>query len=100
MDVRHDDSELASAEIDPEYRGGLDRIRVRALRKVLNLVRQMPNETELRRYPSLHFEQLKGDRAHQCSMRLNDQWRLIVEIEKRPGPNNNVCVVKGIEDYH
>jgi hypothetical protein len=56
MDARYDDTALEQAEIDPNYNGGLDAKRVRALRKVMNLVRQLPNEVELRRYPSLHFE--------------------------------------------
>jgi proteic killer suppression protein len=100
MQVRHDDAELESAETDPAYRGKLDRIRVRALRKVVNLVRQVLNETQLYQHRGLNFEQLQGDRDHQHSLRLNDQWRLIVEIEKREGPNSNVCAIKGIEDYH
>jgi proteic killer suppression protein len=43
---------------------------------------------------SWHFEKLKGKRAHQHSMRLNDQWRLIMELD---GPTVVIC---GIEDYH
>lgn len=100
MRVRHNDPDLESAELDPNHRGPLDKVLVRALRKVLNLVRQVPNESELKRYPSLNFEKLKGNRSHQHSMRLNIQWRLIVEIEKCEGRNNNICVVMNIEDYH
>ncbi len=47
---------------------------------------------------SLRFERLKGKRAHQHSMRLNDQWRLILEISK--GNPENMVFVVGIEDYH
>jgi toxin HigB-1 len=47
---------------------------------------------------SLHFEKLKGSRDHQHSMRLNDQWRLIVELDGK-APNKTVVVI-GIEDYH
>ncbi len=101
MDARHDDPELEKAETDPNYKGGLDLKRVRALRKVMNIVRNyIRNESQLRFYPGLNYEPLKGNRSHQHSMRLNDQWRLIIEIEKRPGPNNNVCVVKGIEKHY
>jgi proteic killer suppression protein len=101
MHARHDDAELEKAETDPNYNGGLDLKLVRALRKVMNIIRNhAQNETQLIAFRGLNFEQLKGKRSHQHSLKLNDQWRLIVEIEKRPGPNNNVCVVKGIEDYH
>jgi len=47
---------------------------------------------------SLNFERLKGKRNHQCSFRINDQWRLIVEIEKQD--DGNVVVIINIEDYH
>lgn len=33
---------------------------------------------ELRPFRSLNFEFLKGDRKGQCSLRLNDQFRLII----------------------
>jgi len=32
--------------------------------------------TDLRNPPSNHLEALKGDRAGQYSIRINDQWRL------------------------
>jgi proteic killer suppression protein len=101
MDARHNDPDLEAAETDPDYRGKLDTKLVRALVKVMNIVRNFAqNETQLYAFRGLRFEQLEGDRSHQHSLRLNDQWRLIVEIEKRPGPNNNVLVVMEIDDYH
>jgi proteic killer suppression protein len=101
MHARHDDPALHEAETNTSYHGGLDCRLVCALQKVMNLVRNMvQNETQLYGHKGLRFEKLKGNRSHQYSLRLNDQWRLIVEIEERSGSNNNVCVVKGIEDYH
>ena len=47
---------------------------------------------------SLHFEKLKGGRAHQYSMRLNDQWRLVLEFETSEA--GKIIWVVGIEDYH
>ena len=47
---------------------------------------------------SLHFEKLKGNRSHQHSMRLNQQFRLIVELEQTT--QGQVVVVIDIEDYH
>ena len=46
---------------------------------------------------SLHFEKLLG-RTEQYSLRLNKQWRLIVELET--DENGNLVVIIGIEDYH
>jgi len=47
---------------------------------------------------SMHFEKLQGSRRHQRSMRINDRWRLIIEIVGE-APNKKVLII-GIEDYH
>jgi len=48
---------------------------------------------------SLHFEKLKGKRKNQHSIKLNDQYRLIVELVQI---NAKVKTIKIIEiiDYH
>src|ERR1700689_4270241 len=56
------------------------------------------DEREFYALKSLHFEKLKGDRSHQYSLRLNDQWRMILEFEGE-APNKKIIIV-GIEDYH
>ncbi|MBZ5569483.1 MAG: type II toxin-antitoxin system RelE/ParE family toxin [Acidobacteriia bacterium] len=56
------------------------------------------DERDFYRHASLHFEKLKGDRDHQHSMRINDQWRLIVEFDGE-APNKRIVIV-AIEDYH
>ena len=100
MRIRHNDAELESMEGDPDWPGKIAPEIVRGFRKVLTIVRSVTNETELRMFRSLNFEKLKGDRSHQWSMRINDQYRVIVEIEHGEGPNNNCIVVKKVEDYH
>jgi proteic killer suppression protein len=47
---------------------------------------------------SLHFEKLKGDRAGQYSMRLNNQWRFILGFKK--DLSGKIVVVVEIEDFH
>jgi len=64
----------------------------------MQTIRSAPNETVFYSLKSIHYEKLKGQRSHQKSMRLNGQFRLIIEIEKEP--LGNVIVVVGIEDYH
>lgn len=83
---------------DLDYVGRFDKAIARAFRKVMNLIERAVDERDLRAFRSLNFEKLKGDRSHQWSLRLNDQWRLIVEIEA--AEPKNVIVVIGIEDYH
>ena len=43
------------------------------------------DERDLRAMKGFRFEKLRGDRAGQNSMRLNKQWRLVIELEKAIG---------------
>jgi len=70
----------------------------KGFRKVINFIDSAENEHDFRVMRSLNFEQLKGDRSHQHSFRINIQWRLIVEIVKRK--EGNLIRIIGIEDYH
>lgn len=56
------------------------------------------NEKDFYNSKGLHYEKLKGDRSHQHSMKLNDQWRLILELVERNG--KKFVNIVGIEDYH
>lgn len=49
---------------------------------------------DLRNLPSNRFEALRGDRVGQCSIRINDQWRICFKWED--GDAYNV----EIGDYH
>jgi toxin HigB-1 len=51
---------------------------------------------DLAALPGNRFETLKGDRKGQCSIRINDQWRICFEWPAgSPGPVNVEIV-----DYH
>jgi proteic killer suppression protein len=98
MLYRHADADLKRLEEDPDFNAGLAENLVKTFRKRMDVIRDAPNENVIRAFKSYRFEKLKGDRKHQHSIRLNDQFRLIVEIEK--GDRGNVLVIIGIEDYH
>jgi len=56
------------------------------------------DERDLYAQKGLHFEKLKGDRKGQRSIRLNQQWRLILSVER---DNEGVLVwIIEIVDYH
>jgi proteic killer suppression protein len=71
---------------------------VKAYRKRLNYIRNAQDERDLYVWKSLEFEKLKKPRDHQHSVRLNDQWRLILEFSGE-APNKALVIV-AIEDYH
>ena len=97
MDIRFADKALQALESGKS--GGKHSGEViRGFRKAIRFIRSANDERDFWAMRSLRFEKLKGNRAHQYSMRLNDQWRLILEIPKAE-PKNTIVVV-AIEDYH
>ena len=98
MKVRYADSRLERLERDLGFTAGFGEIVVRAFRKRMQFIRAAKDERDFHALKSLHYEKLKGKRAHQRSMRLNRQWRLVLEISK--DVDGNVVVVVSIEDYH
>ena len=97
MQVRHADKKLERLETEQAYTAGYDAKLVRSYRKVMQLIRAAVDERAFYAMKSLHFEKLKGDRKRQRSMRLNRQFRLVLELEDA---NAKTVVVVSIEDYH
>ena len=96
MRCRHADRRLERVERDAGATLGADVDK--AFRRRMQLIRNAADERDFRALKSLHFERLKGNRSGQCSMRLNDQWRLVLEFE--PDGQGKVVVVVRVEDYH
>ena len=98
MEVQFGDGSMQRLETDASYDGGYAVAVVKAYRRRIRFIRQAPEERDFYSMNSHSFERLKGNRDHQYSMRLNDQWRLILEFAgKAP---SKVVVVVGIDDYH
>jgi proteic killer suppression protein len=98
MDVRHEDQKLDRVEFDRNYTAGLSPGLVKAFRKTMQSIRAAVDERDLRARRAARFEKLSGRRSDQHSVRLNDQFRLIIEMEGT-APSKTVVIV-GIEDYH
>jgi len=98
MEVRFEEASLRRLEADGSYTAGLEPALVKAFRKRMQLIRAAQDERTFYAMKSLHYEKLKGDREGQHSMRLNDQWRLILRLEQ--DDSDKVVVVISILDYH
>ncbi|MBA5604952.1 type II toxin-antitoxin system RelE/ParE family toxin [Duganella sp. FT3S] len=98
MEIDFKDHVYDRLETDPTFTGGFSQPIVTAYRKRLQLIRGAVDERAFYAMKSLHFEKLQGDRAGQYSMRLNDQWRLILELKKQ-SDGKSVLIIS-IEDYH
>lgn len=97
MKVRHADSRLDRLEIGEGGDGGFSAGVAKAFRKRMQQVRAAPDERTFYKLVSLHYEKLQGEPGKH-SMRLNDQWRLIIEYEG--SGKDKVAVIIAIKDYH
>ena len=98
MEVEFDDDDLDRLETDVRFTAGHSQEVVRAYRKRMQQIRASKDERDFLGMRSLNFEKLKGNRQGQHSIRLNLQWRLILEIR-----GDHPCKVIGIieiVDYH
>ena len=71
---------------------------VRNCRKKIQMVAAAMDERDLREVRSLRFKQLHGQRAGTYSIRLNDQFRLIVALQGE-GDDRAVVLLEMV-DYH
>jgi proteic killer suppression protein len=96
--VEYDDEELRRLTEDAAFtpkKWGRDVIK--AYRKTIQRIVAAQDERDLYALRGLRLEQLQGDRAGQHSMRLNDQFRLIVTFKT---DGDRVTVVIEVVDYH
>lgn len=54
---------------------------IKQFKKKVQLLSGISRLGQLRQFKGLNFEFLKGDRSGECSIRLNDQFRLIFRQE-------------------
>lgn len=71
---------------------------IKSARRKLTVLRAAIDDRSLRNWKSLHYEKLKGDREGQRSIRLNDQYRMVFELDEETEPQ--MITILKIEDYH
>ena len=98
MEVDFADDDLDRLEVDPAFSAGYGPEIVRGFRKAIGAIRAAHDERDLYAVRGLRFEKLDGKRKHQYSLRINKQWRLIVELHGEAS-RKQVQVI-GVEDYH
>jgi toxin HigB-1 len=97
VEFRFADKKIERLYVDPFYAAGFGPNVVKAFRKIMGIIKDALDERDFRRMKSLHYEKLRGNRSHQSSMRLNDQFRLIMEVERT---GSRTVVVMGIEKHY
>ncbi len=98
MELVFKDNDLARLESDIDFSANYQPNIVKAFRMRMQQIRAAVDERDFYQQKSLRFEKLRGNRAHQHSMRLNDQWRLILEFDGKG--TAKIVLIIGIEDNH
>lgn len=97
MEVEFADDELDQLETDAQYTAGLSPALVKAFRKRMQQIRAAPDERDFYAIRGMRFEKLGRERKGQHSIRLNDQYRLIVVLLDK---GRNALRIIEITDYH
>lgn len=66
--------------------------------KVMDRIDAAAAESDLAAFRGLNYKALQGNRSHQHSLRINDQWRVVVE--RQQATDGTWLLVVNIEDYH
>lgn len=96
MEVTFATTYLDNLETDPAAGKEYPQSAVKGYRKALQFIRGAHDRRDFYSMKSLRFEKLVGDREGQFSMRLNDQWRLIMALHDA----DKAVHILAIEDYH
>jgi proteic killer suppression protein len=94
-----EDEELEHLAFEPDFR-----IRrwsqdvTHAYRRVINLISSASSEHDLRQFKGLRLEKLKGKRAGTSSVRINDQYRLVLRFQT--DDDGRLAVIIEAVDYH
>ncbi len=93
---------FADRKLEAFYSNGKWKKKFRAVEKdlftVLDDLEAASDVRDLYNLKGLHFEKLSARARDEHSLRLNDQFRLIVRIERDSA--GLYIVIEGIEDYH
>ena len=98
MNIEFEDDDLERILHEARFSGGFPWDVVKAFRKRMQYIEAAEDERDFYEMRSLHYKKLKGKRKEEYSMRLNDQYRLILRT-KVEGTRRTI-VVLSIKDYH
>jgi proteic killer suppression protein len=98
MEVEFQDDKLDRLEIDAGFDGQYPPEIVTGFRRRMQQIRAAVDERDFINQRSLRFERLAGKRRHQFSIRINNQWRLILEFKGKGA--SKIIVIVSVEDYH
>ena len=100
MEVEFADDDLRRLYEEPEFRiAGVGPELTKGFRKRVQLILSAADRRDLYEMRSNRFEKLKGEREGQHSLRVNEQWRLIVRCEQLDRGGEKIVILE-MDDYH
>jgi proteic killer suppression protein len=98
MELLFLDPELERLAFDRDYQTNISTDLVRSYRRKIQTIISASSRSDLRAIRGLRLKKLKGNLKDQYSIRVNDQWRLIVIFAS--SEHGEVVSVISFEDYH
>lgn len=71
---------------------------IKQYKKKIQLMIVVNNVTQLKQFRGLNFEYLKGTRNGECSIRLNDQYRLL--FEQKNDKEISIVLIKEVSKHY
>ncbi len=71
---------------------------IRSFRRTIGVLDSARDERDLRNLRGLRYEKLKGNRKGTCSVRMNEQHRIVFRLEGNE-PNKVIVILEAV-DYH
>ncbi len=98
MRVEFADDDLERLLYDADSKPRWPQEVVTKYRMRMQYILQAPDERAFRAMKSFHYEELKGQRKGQHSIRLNRQYRIVFRFDG--AKKDKKIVILSIEDYH
>jgi len=98
MDVIFSNTDLAAIETKDAAKTKLPVAVIKSVRRKLTVLRAATDERTLREWKSLHYKKLQGGMDGYRSIRVNDKYRIVLQIDTDANPN--ILTIFSIEDYH
>lgn len=98
MELRFASAALEALYLEEVPKSGFSNDVVRQYIRRVNFIENATDQRDIRNWKSNKLEKLKGDRQGQHSIRLNDQFRLIIRFVSEDG--HDVVHILEIIDYH
>lgn len=86
MKIEFRNKRLALIRTERAHELGLPVAVIKSCRDKLVVLEAAPDERTLRNWKSLNYKKLEGDKAGLRQIRINDQFRIVFELETETSP--------------